>query len=82
MSSLCMIARNNQDCIARALSSIRPWVDEMIVVRHGLDRLDPANRGISGGQAQVFPVVRRFLGGQERFAFAGPGSLAVLDGHR
>jgi glycosyltransferase involved in cell wall biosynthesis len=33
--SLCMIVRNNEHTIGPALSSIRPWVDEMIVVDTG-----------------------------------------------
>jgi GT2 family glycosyltransferase/tetratricopeptide (TPR) repeat protein/2-polyprenyl-3-methyl-5-hydroxy-6-metoxy-1,4-benzoquinol methylase len=33
--SLCMIARNNDSSIGPALLSIRPWVDEMIVVDTG-----------------------------------------------
>jgi tetratricopeptide (TPR) repeat protein len=33
--SLCMIVRNNESTIRAALESIRPWVDEMIVVDTG-----------------------------------------------
>jgi len=33
--SLCMIVRDNEDTLAACLESIRPWVDEMVVVDTG-----------------------------------------------
>ena len=34
-SSLCMIAKNNENCIVECLTSIRPYVDEMILLDTG-----------------------------------------------
>lgn len=40
--SLCMIVRNNENTIGQCLESIKPWVDEMIVVDTGSNDSTPA----------------------------------------
>ena len=44
--SLCMIVRDNERIIEECLGSIKPWVDEMIVVDTGsVDRTPDIARG-------------------------------------
>ncbi len=53
--SLCMIVRDNEDTIEACLASIRPWVDEIIVVDTGsLDRTPEICRRF-GAQVHRFP---------------------------
>ena len=53
--SLCMIVRDNEDTIEACLASVRPWVDEIIVVDTGsLDRTPEICRRF-GAQVYNFP---------------------------
>jgi GT2 family glycosyltransferase/predicted Zn-dependent protease/2-polyprenyl-3-methyl-5-hydroxy-6-metoxy-1,4-benzoquinol methylase len=53
--SLCMIVRNNADTIRPALESIRPWVDEMIVVDTGSTDDTPRIAAELGARVYHFP---------------------------
>ncbi|QDU09835.1 glycosyltransferase [Gimesia aquarii] len=53
--SLCMIVRDNERTIHDALSSIKPWVDEMIVVDTGSRDRTPEIAGELGAQVFHFP---------------------------
>lgn len=53
--SLCMIARDNERTIRNALASVKPWVDEMIVVDTGsIDRTPEIARQV-GARVEHFP---------------------------
>jgi GT2 family glycosyltransferase/2-polyprenyl-3-methyl-5-hydroxy-6-metoxy-1,4-benzoquinol methylase/tetratricopeptide (TPR) repeat protein len=58
--SLCMIARDNRRTIAPALESIRPWVDEMVVVDTGSRDETPAVCARLGARVYHFPWVDNF----------------------
>lgn len=64
--SLCMIARNNEATIGPALSSIRPWVDEMIVVDTGSDDRTPEIARESGARVHEFPWCDDFSAARNR----------------
>ena len=53
--SLCMIVRNNQATIGPCLESIRPWVDEMIVVDTGSTDATPQICAQLGAQVFHWP---------------------------
>ena len=53
--SLCMIVRDNERTIRAALESIRPWVDEMIVVDTGSTDATPDICRELGAQVYHFP---------------------------
>ncbi len=53
--SVCMIVRDNEDIIRPCLESIRPWVDEMIVVDTGSDDRTPQIAEEYGAQLFHFP---------------------------
>ncbi len=53
--SLCMIVRDNQTIIGSCLESIRPWVDEMIVVDTGSTDETPAMAVRLGARVFHFP---------------------------
>ncbi|MBY0585796.1 glycosyltransferase [bacterium] len=53
--SLCMIVRDNERTIEAALTSIRPWVDEMIVVDTGSKDATPDICRRLGAQVFEFP---------------------------
>ncbi len=53
--SLCMIVRNNARTIGPCLASIRPWVDEMIVVDTGSDDETPRIVESFGAKLYHFP---------------------------
>lgn len=53
--SLCMIARDNERTIRRCLESIRPWVDEMIVVDTGSVDNTPEIARECGAKVSSFP---------------------------
>ena len=53
--SLCMIVRDNADTLPACLDSIRPWVDEMIVVDTGSLDATPEIAASRGAQVFHFP---------------------------
>src|SRR5437867_11288607 len=53
--SLCMIARDNERTIRAALESIRPWVDEMVVVDTGSTDRTPEIAASLGARVFHFP---------------------------
>src|ERR1700722_17833720 len=53
--SLCLIARNSARTLPACLESIRPWVDEMIVVDTGSDDETPDIARRLGGRVFEFP---------------------------
>ena len=53
--SLCMIVRDNENTIGPALESIRPWVDEMIVVDTGSQDRTPDICREMGAEVHFFP---------------------------
>ena len=53
--SLCMIVRNNENTIQPCLESIRPWVDEMIVVDTGSTDRTPEIARKLGAKVSFFP---------------------------
>ncbi|HTU23475.1 MAG TPA: glycosyltransferase [Gemmataceae bacterium] len=53
--SLCMIVRDNQDILGPCLTSIRPWVDEMIVVDTGSRDQTPNLAERLGARVFYFP---------------------------
>lgn len=53
--SLCMIARNNSAILEECLMSIRPWVDEMVVVDTGSDDNTPTIAERLGARVFHFP---------------------------
>ncbi len=53
--SLCMICRNNANTIEPALASIKPWVDEMIVVDTGSTDDTPRIAAHLGARVYHFP---------------------------
>ena len=53
--SLCMIVRDNADIIEAALTSIRPWVDEMIVIDTGSTDATPRIAEQLGAKVHYFP---------------------------
>src|SRR5207249_11363200 len=61
--SLCMIARDNANTIQAALESIKPWVDEMIVVD-------------TGSIDETPKIARRLGAGVYRFAWCDDFSAA------
>ncbi|MCG8510953.1 MAG: glycosyltransferase, partial [Rhodospirillales bacterium] len=52
--SMCMIARDNADTIEKALLSIRPWVDQMVVVDTGSKDATPEIAERCGAQVEFF----------------------------
>jgi hypothetical protein len=52
--ALVMIARNEQRCIERCLHSVRPWVDEMIVLDTGSNDATPALAARAGATVHHF----------------------------
>ena len=71
--SLCMIARDNAVTIRRCLESIRPWVDEMIVVDTGSKDATPRIAEECGASVSFFPWC-------DDFSAAGNISLARARG--
>ena len=58
--SLCMIVRDNEDTLESSLLSIKPWVDEMIVVDTGsLDRTREIAERL-GAKVSSFPWIDDF----------------------
>ena len=53
--SLCMIVRNNEETIGDCLQSIRPWVDEMIIVDTGSTDRTPQIAADLGAKLFAFP---------------------------
>ncbi|MBI1349395.1 glycosyltransferase [bacterium] len=53
--SLCMIVRNNADTIGPCLESIRPWVDEMLVLDTGSTDATPALCESLGARVRHWP---------------------------
>jgi glycosyltransferase involved in cell wall biosynthesis/Flp pilus assembly protein TadD len=53
--SLCMIVRNNESTLVPCLASIRPWVDELIVVDTGSTDRTPDIAARHGAQVYRFP---------------------------
>ena len=78
--SLCMIVRDSAKTLPACLESIRPWVDEMVLVDTGSkdDTLEVIRR--FGGRMFHFPWVDSFSAGPQRIVTACPRALAVLDG--
>lgn len=58
--ALVMIARNEQRCIARCLRSVRPWVDDMIVLDTGSTDQTVAIAQAEGAQVHHFEWVNDF----------------------
>jgi hypothetical protein len=56
--SLCMIVRDNARTLRAALESIRPYVDEMIVVDTGSVDENARDREVTRGQSLSLSVVR------------------------
>src|SRR5262249_30200154 len=52
--SLCMIVRDNARTLAAALTSIRPWVDEMVVVDTGSTDATPRLAARLGARVEHF----------------------------
>jgi glycosyltransferase involved in cell wall biosynthesis len=53
--SLCVIVRDDERTIWAALESIKPWIDEMIVVDTGSTDATPDICGELGAQVDHFP---------------------------
>lgn len=78
--SLCMIVRNNAGTIAAALESIRPWVDEMVVVDTGSTDETPAICARLGARVFHFPWVDDFSAARnESFRIASGRWLFWMD---
>lgn len=58
--SLCMIVRDNEDIIEECLTSIRPWVDEMIIVDTGSKDATPAIAERLGAKVSSFEWIDDF----------------------
>ena len=52
--SLCMIVRDNEETIRPALESVRPWVDEMIVIDTGSEDRTPEIAAECGAKVSSF----------------------------
>jgi len=58
--SLCMIVRENAKTLRPCLQSIRPWVDEMVIINTGSKDETPQIVEQFGGRLLYFPWVDNF----------------------
>ena len=58
--SLCMIVRDNATIIEECLTSIRPWVDEMVVVDTGSNDATPQIAALLGAKVRQFKWIDDF----------------------
>lgn len=59
-TALVLIARNEAHCIERCLNSLRPWVDQMIVLDTGSEDDTPARAAAAGAEVHHFQWVDDF----------------------
>ncbi len=80
--SLCMIVRDSARTLPACLESIRPWVDEMVIVDTGSVDDTPRIVESFGGRLFHFPWCDDFSAARNESLRHARGRLALLDGFR